>query len=184
MCFKRDPVCLPIKMHSVASSINSPLASASPNTQFTTTNKKFPKLKILNINFQSVRNKKAELHTLLDTECLDVVCGTESWLTPEISNSKIIHPDLGYTMLRQDRTEIIGGGVLILVKNDIMASEQKQFQTDWEILWVKIELVGTRFLHIAAYYRPKENDACSVDESIKSYEKVSKERVIYGFWAT
>ena len=109
---------------SVASSINSPLASPSPNTQPTTTNKKFPKLKILNINFQSVRNKKAELHTLLDTECPDVVCGTESWLTPDISNSEIIPPDLGYTMFRQDRTGNIGGGVLILVKNDIIASEK------------------------------------------------------------
>ena len=65
---------------------------------------------------------------------------------------------------------------LILVKNDIIASEQKQFQTDWEILWVKIELVGTRPLHIAAYYRPKENDACCADEFTKSYEKVSKEK--------
>ena len=39
---------------------------------------KSTKLKILNINFQSVRNKKSELHTLLDTECPDVVCGTKS----------------------------------------------------------------------------------------------------------
>ena len=54
-----------------------------------------------------------------------MVCGTESWLTPDISNSEIIPLDLGYTMFRQDRTGNIGGGVLILVKNDITASEQK-----------------------------------------------------------
>ena len=73
-------------------------------------------------------------------------------------------------MLRQDRTGNIGGGVLILVKNDIIASEQKQFQTDCAILWVKIELVGTRPLHKAAYYRPKENDAYSAEEFTKSLE--------------
>ena len=89
-------------------------------------------------------------------------------------------------MFRQDRTGNIGGGVLILAKNDIIASEQKQFQTDGEILWVKIELVGTRPLHIAAYYRPKENDSYSADEFTKSLEKVSKEKgdTVYGFWAT
>ena len=133
-----------------------------------TTNRKFPKLKVMNINFQSVRNKKPELHTLLDTERPDVVCGTESWLTSDISNSEILPPDLGYTMFRQDRIGNIGGGVVILVKDDIIASEQKQFQTDCEILWIKIELVGTRPLHIAAYYRPKENDAHSADEFRRS----------------
>ena len=79
-------------------------------------------------------------------------------------------------MFRQDRTGNIGRGVLILVKNDIIASEQKQFQTDCEILWVKIELVGARPLHIAAYYQPKENDSYSADEFTKSLEKVSKEK--------
>ena len=168
--------CDVLQSDSTASSMSSSLSSPSPNTQTNTTNRKFPKLKVLNINFQSVRNKKPELHTLLDTERPDVVCGTESWLTPDISNSEILPPDLGYTMFRQDRKGNIGGGVVILVKDDIIASEQKQFQTDCEILWIKIELVGTRHLHIAAYYRPKENDAYSADEFRRSLEMVSKEK--------
>ena len=84
-------------------------------------------------------------------------------------------------MFRQDKIGNIGGGVVILAKDDIIASEQKQFQTDCEILWIKIELVGTRPLHIAAYYRPKENDAHSADEFRRSSEMVSKEMVISGF---
>ena len=57
-----------------------------------------------------------------------------------------------------------------------MASERKQFQTDCEILWVKIELVGTRPIYIAAYYRPKQNNAYNADEFRRSLEMVSKEK--------
>ena len=67
-----------------------------------------------------------------------------------------------------------------LLKNDTIASEQKQFQTDGQILWTKIEQVGTRHLHMAAYYRPKENDAYSADEFRRSLEMVSKEKA--GIW--
>ena len=94
-----------------------------------------------------MRNKKPELHTLLDTEHLGVICGKKSWLTPDISKNEIIPQDLGYTMFRQDRIGSIGGAVLILVKNDITAFEQQQFQTDCEIVWIKIELVGSRLLY-------------------------------------
>ena len=41
------------------------------------------------------------------------------------------------------------------------------------MLWVKIELVGTKPLFIAAYYRPKEGDADSSEEFKKSLEMVS-----------
>ena len=44
-------------------------------------------------------------------------------------------------------------------------------------MWVKIELVGTRPLHIASYYQPKETDAYSAEDlKKKSLEKVSKEK--------
>ena len=46
------------------------------------------KLKVININFRSVVNKVHELQCLIDTENPDVVIGTESWLSPEISRVK------------------------------------------------------------------------------------------------
>jgi hypothetical protein len=39
-------------------------------------------LKIVNINFQSIKNKKPELDILLDTTKPDVIIGTETWLDP------------------------------------------------------------------------------------------------------
>ena len=63
-----------------------------------------------------------------------------------------------------------------MVKSDIIAYEQKEFKTDCEIVWIKIELEGTRPLFIAAYYRPKEGDSYSADEFRRSVEMVSQQK--------
>ena len=52
-------------------------------------------LKILNVNFQSMVNKVADLHCLVETKRPDVIIGTESWLSPDIKNSEIFPQ--GYT---------------------------------------------------------------------------------------
>ena len=60
------------------------------------------KLKILNVYFQSVVNKVANHHCLVETERPDVIIGTESWLSPDIKDSEIFPED--YTSYRADRT--------------------------------------------------------------------------------
>ena len=45
----------------------------------------------------------------------------------------------------------MGGGVFILVKDIIIATEQKQLKTDCEIIWVKLDIVAAKPLYIAAY---------------------------------
>ena len=49
--------------------------------------------KIVNINFQSIKNKKTELDILLDTTKPDVVIGTETWLDPTISSYEYFPQD-------------------------------------------------------------------------------------------
>ena len=128
------------------------------------------KLKILNLNFQSVVNKVQELHCLLDIENPDVVVGTESWLHPDIANSKIF--PRGYSVFRADRKSIAthSGGVFILVGNGLLCTEQPQFQTDCELLWVKLEITGSRPLFIGAYYRAREDDLMGLQELKKISE--------------
>ena len=73
------------------SGISSPLTSTTQNGRTRTTTKKFPMLKVLNINFQSVRNKIQDLFAWVAVEQPDIIIGTESWLTPDIQNSENDH---------------------------------------------------------------------------------------------
>ncbi|MCG7865188.1 MAG: hypothetical protein JAY74_02330 [Candidatus Thiodiazotropha taylori] len=132
------------------------------------------KLRVLNINCQSLVNKKAEFHALLDLHKPDIVIGTESWLTPNHYDSEFFPKSLGYTPFREDRgAESAGGGVFILVKDTIIATEQKQLKTDCEIIWVKLDIFASKPLYIAAYYRPRESDVQSLEELKRSLEMVS-----------
>ena len=132
-------------------------------------------VKILNVNCRSVVNKKAEFFSLLNCHNPDIVIGTESWLTSNHLDSEVFPQSLGYTSFRRDRcSETKGGGVFILVRNTFVATEQKELQTDCEILWVKLELEGCKSLYIASYYRPHEGDLHSFEELQKSLEHVSQ----------
>ena len=117
-------------------------------------------------------NKVQELHCLLDIENPDVVVGTESWLDPDIDNSEIF--PRGYSVCRADRRSIAtrSGGVFILVRNGLLCTEQPQFQTDCELLWVKLEITGSRPLFIGAYYRAREDDLMGLQELKKSVSMV------------
>lgn len=133
--------------------------------------------KVLNINCQSLVNKKAEFQALLDLHKPDVVIGTESWLTPEHHNSEFFPSTLGYIPFREDRvTDTKEGGVFILIKYSLYATEQRQFKTNCEIIWIKLSIVAAKPLYIAAYYRPRESDAQSLEEFRKSLELVSTKK--------
>ena len=58
------------------------------------------------------------------------------------------------------------------MKNNLICSEQPQFQTKCELIWVKLEITGHRPLFIAAYYRPSEDDLESLQELQNSINQV------------
>ena len=64
-------------------------------------------LRILIMNCQSIKNKKAELHTIIDSAKTDIILGNESWLTPDIKNSEIFPEsfDAASSPIVQDRNE-------------------------------------------------------------------------------
>ncbi|WAQ95747.1 hypothetical protein MAR_028437, partial [Mya arenaria] len=125
------------------------------------------KLKILCINCQSVVNKKLELQNLIYNKNPDIVAGTESWLKRTIIQ-------VSYTALRKDRLKGKGGGVFLLVKNNLVVSEQPKLQTNFEIVWVKLEIKGCKPMYISSYYRPHESDLQSLLELEKSLDIVNK----------
>ena len=118
-------------------------------------------LKIANINFQSIKGKKPQLYAFLDSHSPDIVFGTESWLTPD---GELFHPNLGYTIYRRDRSGHKGGGVLILVKSTFISLAKPEYNTNAEILWVQLNLLGSKSALIGAYYKPHELDEPSLTE--------------------
>ncbi len=65
-------------------------------------------LKIINVNFQSIKNKTAELGNFISTYDPDILIGTETWLNHTITDNEIFPP--GYSLLRKDRHDGYGGG--------------------------------------------------------------------------
>ena len=64
--------------------------------------------KIININFQSIKNKTAELGNFISASDPDILIGTEIWLNHKITDNAILSP--GYSLLRKDRHDGYGGG--------------------------------------------------------------------------
>ncbi|KAL3865214.1 hypothetical protein ACJMK2_006830 [Sinanodonta woodiana] len=73
-----------------SSSIGSPTMASSPKTKSTTdqvsTTNNF--IRILNINFQSIRKKVLNIEVLIKTTNPDIILGTETWLTEEVNTTE------------------------------------------------------------------------------------------------
>ena len=76
---------------------SSPVKPKHPNIN------KYNNIKVLNINFQSIKNKKEELWNLVDTSDPDIIFGTETWLNNNITSSEIFPSDMNYYVVRKER---------------------------------------------------------------------------------
>ena len=72
------------------------------------------KLKLAHVNIRSCRNKEVEISLILKENDIDILTLNETWLK---KNFKLDIPN--YTITRNDRPSRQGGGVAILVRNDI-----------------------------------------------------------------
>ncbi|VDI30191.1 Hypothetical predicted protein, partial [Mytilus galloprovincialis] len=95
--------------NSVLGSTGAPKATSSPipkqcknKKKQRTTNKNRKPIRVFNINFQSIRNKKPELLQLIDSAKPDIILGTETWLDKNSSSFEYFPTDL-YNIYRTDR---------------------------------------------------------------------------------
>ena len=110
------------------------------------------------------------LKNLLVDQNPDIVTATESWLNKEHYKNEIFPANLGYTVFRRDKLKGKGGGVFILVKTNLLPSEQANLNTNCEIIWIKIEIKGSKPLFLASFYKPHELDTDSILELGKSLD--------------
>ena len=88
----------------------------------------------------------------------DIVIGTESWLKAEIANVTVF-PMQDYDCFRKDRgQDREGGGVFILAKKDLVAEAATELDTNCELIWCKIQILGSKIIHVGSYYRPHIED--------------------------
>ena len=96
-----------------------------------------PSLLLSNVN--RVCNKLDEISIILYDKCPDIVVFTETWLDSSIPDSVVSMPL--YSVLRKDRINKIGGGVMMYIRNDIQFRSLASVLDDsqqFEILWCLI----------------------------------------------
>ena len=159
--------------NSWVSSPGVPQATSSPTTNPPTpkTNRDYDKSKVnalcvVNVNFQSVLSKKAELHHLIDSTKPNIIIGMETWLHDGIRTQEFLPENLGYCVYRSDRKKGSDhhGGVLTCVTKWLISDPVPESETDCEILWVKINLVGVNSLLVGAFYRPHMQDDKAIEQ--------------------
>ncbi|XP_072164906.1 uncharacterized protein [Diadema setosum] len=94
----------------------------------------------------------------------------ETWLTPSINTSEFLPAD--YTAYRKDRRAGKGGGVLIAVRNDLIAIEIEELNVDAEILWIKIQIFNRKPIYIGVFYRPPSSGTEPLQQLRASLEKI------------
>ena len=111
-------------------------------------------LNILHWNAEGIQNKKATLAERLKQEDIDVACIQETHLKENLRLSM-----RGYQVVRQDRTDRIKGGVLILIKNSLPYQEIiVDTENQAEIQGIRV-IMGNETLTIF-------NEYCPVDRNL------------------
>ena len=113
--------------------------------------KQLPEKKHLRIR---IRNKTAELDAAIKYIKPDVICGTESKLNEQISNSEVFPSN--YTVYRKDRATL-GGGVFILVLQSLVSVRVPDMNAHCEAIWIKIKMTNTKDLLVGCFYTPHRN---------------------------
>ena len=132
-------------------------------------------LRILIMNCQSIKNKKAELHTIIDSAKPDIILGNEFCLTPDIKNSEIF-PE-SFDAVPKDRVSDAHGGVFVAFKRDLLCTETRKLDTNCEIVWCKLNTIGSSTLYLGSFYRPPDKiDNDYLEEFIISLGRIMSNR--------
>ena len=130
------------------------------------------------------------LHTLYKSTILyffrehnpDVIIGTESWLSTDINDTEIFPQD--YVVYRKDRSERLGGGVFIAIRDTIVS-----YKEDWncnglcEAVWCRIvDKYNTHYL-LGCFYDPPSDCSSALSEFLSVLERqahINNSRIVVG----
>ena len=177
-----DVSALNLSRTSISTMDSDPPGSPLANSSLMTDSRKCGNqrtLSIINVNCQSISNKKGDMLDLIETYNPDIICGTETWLTKEHKDGELCIGFLGqYDLFRRDRTDRQGGGVLIAAKKDLQAQLQTQLESQCENIWIPISLHRAKTLYIGCYYRPNAQDNTSCGALAESLNRIPTHSII------
>lgn len=134
-------------------------------------------------NCNSLFGKKEAFAETVKSSNPHVILVTETWLKPDISNSECI-PD-NYTAYRKDRLGRTGGGVLIAVRNDIIATHLEYLDVDAELIWISLQMVNSKPIHICCFYRPPNQGITPIQRLRNHSQRLTgRKTLMYGLEET
>lgn len=101
---------------------------------------------------RSVRNKRDDLSSAIDSCSADIVILTETWLSSDIADYEILECERVFKFFRCDRISRSGGGVLIAVRDGLSCCVIN-IATHLEIVCTRVTL-GYRDFIFCVCYRP------------------------------
>ena len=147
---------------------------STPTRQSTKNKFRSRPLRVINVNFQSMVGKRAETLELIDRLKPDILIGTETWLTSQVSDGELLTKD--FQIFRKDRKHNHWGGVIIGVKSDLQCTVISELNTDCELLWVKVLTKTHKPLYVGAFYRPDKTDITSLQKLEQSLRKAAEKK--------
>ncbi|WAR00573.1 RTJK-like protein, partial [Mya arenaria] len=144
-------------------SFSCPNATSSPHKRVNSTSYQAPDqrndlpMRILLLNCQSIKSpgKTGQLKNMITASQADIIIGTESWFDESICSAEVFPPN--FTPYRRDRsTGSQGGGVFILVSNKYTSDSPVELtdESNIEMVWCRLKVIGSRHLYIGAFYKP------------------------------
>ena len=136
---------------SLVDSITSPGTSSSPTSRsFPNKNNKRSNLKVLIINFQSVKNKKEAFCNIIKSSDSCIIIGIETWLNPTIHSSEMFLPN--YEIIRKDRNDGYGRVLLAIKKDFIINNITISQENECEVAFAKLTFDKNQTLTVGAAY--------------------------------
>ena len=112
-------------------------------------------LRVLIVNFQSLKKKGMLLGALVSFTEPDIIVGTETRLNDQIASSKFISNQLDYNIYQRDRPTDTYGGVLLGAKRELILSNLHKSEAV-EFIRGTIKLNSQKPVIIAIYYRSQK----------------------------
>ena len=169
-----------VSVSSLSSTIGDPLASSSPKRKDEQPKAKHQakrtqkNLRVLVVNFQSVKNKRNDLQVMIESSHPDIILGTETWLSDKVNTSEIFPPELGYDVIRRDRKGDTHGGVLIAAKNTLSLNHLLTSK-DSELISGTINISQRKKAILTCLYRPpSRQDQHTTDCAIQDISQLRR----------